>query len=404
MKKNKLLTKSTNFFVKLLGICLLFFAVISIVQGFYGLRVGFREGRFGFGPGVAEDGKSIKVNSLIKNSPAERAGLKAGDRILSVNGRTVTGQDRNVFRRDAVAGSSMVMKVQRGDREVEITMTRKLLPIMDRILRILNSLILPALMMTYILVGLWGLFKEPSYITKLIALVCFFFGSMTCVVGLPMVFSPLTKIYYYQIRELIGGFSLLFAPASWLFLFVNFPKKTTFYKKHGFSTIFFIFLFPLGYLVFSFVRPVDSQQFEYTLHLSALYMLVYIYSGILILYRGLRKEKNVLKKRQYKLIHFGIKYGALSMFLGFFILIVYSLYLQNLSMYFGWFAFILFLMSQGVGLILPFTFLNSFFQKKNPGNRKRLKTKAALYRFHFCPILYLPDCCFFCGQLDSFGI
>ena len=47
----------------------------------------------GIGAEVATDGDKIKVVSPIKGSPAERAGIKPNDRIISVNGETLVGLD-----------------------------------------------------------------------------------------------------------------------------------------------------------------------------------------------------------------------------------------------------------------------------------------------------------------------
>ncbi len=71
---------------------------------------------------------------------------------------------------------------------------------------------------------------------------------------------------------------------------------------------------------------------------------------------------------------FGIKYGALSILFGFLCLTVYSTFMSHWADYFGWAAFIIFLVTQVIGLILPFTFLNSFFQNKI------LETEGALKR------------------------
>ena len=69
---------------------------------------------------------------------------------------------------DAVAGSKIVLTVQRENQIMDMQLTRKLLPMIDRVIRVLFHLILPALMLAYILVGLWGVFKHSSFITNLI--------------------------------------------------------------------------------------------------------------------------------------------------------------------------------------------------------------------------------------------
>ena len=66
---------------------------------------------------------------------------------------------------DAVAGSKIVLTVQRENQIMDMQLTRKLLPMIGRVIRVLFHLILPALMLAYILVGLWGVFKHSSFIT-----------------------------------------------------------------------------------------------------------------------------------------------------------------------------------------------------------------------------------------------
>ncbi len=58
-----------------------------------------------------------KVAALVEGSPAARAGIRAGDVIVSVNGRD--GRRSPLFR-DVQPGSRVVMRVRRGDEEREI--------------------------------------------------------------------------------------------------------------------------------------------------------------------------------------------------------------------------------------------------------------------------------------------
>jgi len=375
MKNVKVITKSTNFFVKIIGIFLLIFSIMSIVQGFYGLKVSFSQGRFGINYELHPDKNSLVVTNLLKDHPAEKSGLKVHDQILMMNGKTIDEKNQHTVWGDELAGSQIVMTVQRGDQELELRMTRQLMPLIDRVIRILYLLILPLLMLAYVLVGLWGILKLPSYETKLIAMVCFLFGTFYTAVNLGVVNSPLTEyLKYYQVRGIVGTIGIFMAPAFWLFLFVNFPQKTGFYKKHKFTSILLIFSFPIAVIIFDFIKPDILQNFKYFALFLMVYLFVYIFFGITILSRSAKKEKGVLKRRQYKLILFGIRYGTLAIFTGFLCITIYSLYMQRWAEYFGWSALIIFLVTQIVGLILPFTFLNSFFQKNI------LKTLSALKR------------------------
>lgn len=76
-------------------------------------------GRFGgLGIEVRKEGDFIEIVSPIDGTPAARAGLKTGDRILRANGRSLEG----VLLRDAVLelrgepGSTVVLGIKRGDK------------------------------------------------------------------------------------------------------------------------------------------------------------------------------------------------------------------------------------------------------------------------------------------------
>lgn len=76
-------------------------------------------GRFGgLGIEVRKEGEYIEVVSPIDGTPASRAGLKTGDRILRANGRSLEG----MLLRDAVLelrgdpGSKVVLAIKRGDK------------------------------------------------------------------------------------------------------------------------------------------------------------------------------------------------------------------------------------------------------------------------------------------------
>ncbi|MFI9290076.1 S41 family peptidase [Streptomyces gardneri] len=65
---------------------------------------------------AAEDG--VEVTRVQAGGPAERAGLKAGDRLLSVDGRPVGGlsvsEVVSLLRGDGVPGSAVALRVERG--------------------------------------------------------------------------------------------------------------------------------------------------------------------------------------------------------------------------------------------------------------------------------------------------
>ena len=66
---------------------------------------------------------------MSEGSPAERAGVQAGDQILTVDGVSVAGQDINavVGRIRGPSGSAVVVGFQRGAQSFELTIRRRLL-------------------------------------------------------------------------------------------------------------------------------------------------------------------------------------------------------------------------------------------------------------------------------------
>lgn len=75
------------------------------------------------------DSTEIKVSRVQKNSPAEKAGIKEGDIIVSVDGHTVSGNDL-----DTVAswvkgepGTEVLVSVMRDGEQIDLTVVRELI-------------------------------------------------------------------------------------------------------------------------------------------------------------------------------------------------------------------------------------------------------------------------------------
>jgi C-terminal processing protease CtpA/Prc len=83
------------------------------------------------GVGMTLDGRSgsVMVTLVSEGSPAERAGVQAGDRVLAVDGVPVAGQDINtvVQRIRGPSGSAVLLSFQRGAQSFELTIRRRLL-------------------------------------------------------------------------------------------------------------------------------------------------------------------------------------------------------------------------------------------------------------------------------------
>ncbi|MFO0596032.1 MAG: carboxypeptidase regulatory-like domain-containing protein [Myxococcaceae bacterium] len=83
------------------------------------------------GVGMTLDGRTgqVKVVLVSEGSPAERAGVQAGDAVILVDGVAVTGMpiDQVVNRIRGPAGTPVVIQFQRQGQPIELTIRRKLL-------------------------------------------------------------------------------------------------------------------------------------------------------------------------------------------------------------------------------------------------------------------------------------
>jgi hypothetical protein len=72
---------------------------------------------------LAEGGEFPTVTAVLENGPAGKAGIKVGDRVTKVQGRTVTGiDDVNRYASKATAGEEIKFTVQRDKDTREITL------------------------------------------------------------------------------------------------------------------------------------------------------------------------------------------------------------------------------------------------------------------------------------------
>jgi len=86
----------------------------------------------GIGATLEQKGESIVIVSPIKGSPAEKAGIKPGDVILEIDGKSTKGQktDQAVKKIRGEKGTNVVLTIQRsGQDAMEITIKRDTIPI-----------------------------------------------------------------------------------------------------------------------------------------------------------------------------------------------------------------------------------------------------------------------------------
>jgi membrane-associated protease RseP (regulator of RpoE activity) len=73
-------------------------------------------------PGAAEKNKSsVIVRDVSKDSPAERAGLRAGDEIVRINGMSVANGKFSALARTLTAGDTVKLRIKRDDKERDYT-------------------------------------------------------------------------------------------------------------------------------------------------------------------------------------------------------------------------------------------------------------------------------------------
>ena len=77
---------------------------------------------FGSIPDFGQEGEGYTLMGVAKDSPAERAGIRAGDVILQLGGSRVSGlDDFDSALRKYSAGDKVTVKVRRGDEILELT-------------------------------------------------------------------------------------------------------------------------------------------------------------------------------------------------------------------------------------------------------------------------------------------
>jgi carboxyl-terminal processing protease len=76
---------------------------------------------------------AMVVVSPLDGSPAEEAGLRAGDRILAIDGRSTAGDSVNslVFEVRGEAGTDVTLTVERDDERLDITITRAVIDLQE---------------------------------------------------------------------------------------------------------------------------------------------------------------------------------------------------------------------------------------------------------------------------------
>jgi phosphoserine phosphatase RsbU/P len=371
--------KFISYFVKALGVFLIVFVILAFIHAIGYIVVANQFGILGFDEEWLPGSDSLQiVTSVSQEYAPAKFGITPGDTIIMINDQKL---QRNDFDLKNYYGEPLLGK------KAQITFLKNRIPktyefeflpapFYDKFLELLFRMIPVILMLSYVLVGFWGLIKSPySRETILIALFCFCFGSfMYSSISFSVKAETFVSeyLYFYSLFSVMA-FIALFASSFWLLLFALFPKPFPFYQKNKLISYVFIFLLPIIISI--------STIFSLSVNGYVIVSLLFINmgGGVLLLSYNTKRASTALEQRQIKLMFTGIQYGAISIGLGWIIIFAIQLslpgYLTVVTTVIRYAGFTIFLLGEIAGLIIPFTFLNSFFQNKLLETRTALKKR-----------------------------
>lgn len=365
-----------SYFVRFLGVFLVIFSIIAASQGFISVININRDGTTGVRfINESEDFDYLIITTLSDNTPAFSSGLQVGDTIIAINGVTV--KDKENLRKEISSreiGKKVTYRVREGKTTRDFEITAVPLQPLEKIIIFLFRTVPVILLIAYLIVGLWGIFKSP-YTTEtiLIALFCFCFGCfMYATVNVGDAPDNFIRKYLYfdKMREFVT-YIMWLGPSFWVLLFATFPNRNRIYEKHKFTSLLFIFLLPL-IIIISSLMNLNSRILTFMIFLL---LFILMSAGVFLLSRNSRRVTNALERRQVRLMLIGIKYGAIVIGFGWLLVVVTQFVLAyRISGNILLASLFIFLLCEISGLIIPFTFLNSFFQNK------LLETEGALKR------------------------
>ncbi len=313
----------------------------------------------------AEDGKGFQVTDLATESPAYAAGLRAHDVVTAINSISITDKVLRDFEFRGMV--PVTLTVMRDTAILSITFAPRYLPFRSRVLTLFIMLLIPTIFLLYVFVGLYGLANSPfTRITILIALVCFSIGGLVFIPFRNAMNVPESFLEIYKTGvECIRMFVYL-TPSLWLFLFLNFPEKNTYYKTHKWITLFLTFIVPATIIYISFYRFNLSDNFSNRLIFQFIFftiLLLFISIGVRLLHAGKLSNTTILRRRQFRLTLFGLTFGAISLGIGFIGLLIWIPFQEQFMTYSLW-VYLFFVTAQCGSLIIPLTFLNSFYHNQ----------------------------------------
>jgi len=365
-----------SYTTRLLGVFLVIFSLLAAAQGFISILNMNKDGSTGIRIiNTTENLDYFVVTSVSEDYPGYLSGIQPGDTIIKFNGIPIS--DKEGLKRDRARreiGTKITYTIRSGQTIKDYDVTVAPLMPLEKVMTFLFRTVPVILLMAYLVVGLWGILKSP-YTTEtiLIALFCFCFGSfMYATVNVGEGPDNFIKRYlYFDAMLEFVTYVMWLAPSFWVLLFATFPAKNRIYENNKFLSLLFIFLLPI-IIILATIMNLDSTMLSLMIFIL---LFLQMSIGVMLLSLNSRKVATALEKRQVRLMLYGIKYGAILIGIGWMLILVTQFILPNkISSNALLVSLMIFLLCEIGGLIIPFTFLNSFFQNK------LLETESALKR------------------------
>lgn len=376
MHKHSILKTIVSYFVRSLGIFLIIFTVMAAVLGFSTALLVSKEGTPGLRLSEPDRNGFLTVVLANEDMPGYAAGIREGDTVTKVNG--IRGkeyfEDARTVIRNRQAGTKVIFTIKKNGIETDIPVILAPLQSQEKILAVIFRILPVILLFSYVAVGLWGILRNPyANETILIALFCFCFGCFmyaTINAGYDPESFVSKYLFFDRLKEFIS-YIMWFGVSFWLYLFATFPKPNRFFVRHKLTSLIFIFTVPAVATLSDFF----GVEIDILGYLLILLIFLNMAMGVILLNRSAHEVTTALEKRQIRLMLFGIKYGAIAIGIGWVVIILAQFIFGKQANYTIIFiSYVIFLLGEIGGLIIPFTFLNSFFQNK------LLETEGALKR------------------------
>jgi len=98
------------------GVVMNFLLAVLILTYFFGIS------------GVQTPGDKVFITDIVKGSPAQKAGLKTGDQIVSINGKKITSPSQLVSATKGHLGEKITLKVSRESKSQRVEENIKIIP------------------------------------------------------------------------------------------------------------------------------------------------------------------------------------------------------------------------------------------------------------------------------------